>query len=60
MILIKLNSKTHEFNTLQEIIYWVKNLGEFVTLEFDGMEVAGKFGVDSIIDGKPPNGEAYK
>ena len=39
---------------------WAKELGEFVTIQFDDMEVAGKFGADGIIDGKLPNGEAYK
>jgi hypothetical protein len=39
---------------------WAKELGEFVTIHFDDMEVAGKFGADGIIDGKLPNGEAYK
>jgi hypothetical protein len=39
---------------------WAKELGEFVTIQFDDMEVAGQFGADGIIDGKLPNGEAYK
>jgi len=39
---------------------WAKELGEFVTIQFDDMEVTGKFGADGIIDGKLPNGEAYK
>jgi hypothetical protein len=39
---------------------WAKELGEFVTIQFDDMEVEGKFGADCIIDGKLPNGEAYK
>lgn len=59
MITIKHNSTTYEFNSLEEAISWAKELGEFVTIQFDGMEVAGKFGADGIIDGKFPNGEAY-
>jgi hypothetical protein len=39
---------------------WAKELGEFVTIQFNGSEVVGKFGSDGIIDGKLPNGEAYK
>ena len=39
---------------------WAKELGEFVTIQFDDMEVAGMFGADGIIDGKLPNGEAYR
>jgi len=31
-----------------------------VTIQFDDMEVAGKFGADGIVDSKLPNGEAYK
>ena len=38
---------------------WAKKLGEFVTIQLDGMEVVGKFGADSILDGKFPSGEAY-
>ena len=38
---------------------WAKNLGEFVTIQFNGNEVVGKFGVDSITDGKFSDGEDY-
>ena len=47
-------------STLDQAMAWAKELGEFVTIQFDDMEVAGKFGADGIIDGKLPNGEAYK
>lgn len=60
MITAKHNSETYEFNTLDQAMTWAKELGEFVTIQFDGMEVAGKFGADGIVDGKLPNGEAYK
>jgi hypothetical protein len=59
MITVKHNSDTHEFQTLDQAMAWAKELGEFVTIQFDDMEVAGKFGADGIIDGKFPNGEAY-
>jgi sugar phosphate isomerase/epimerase len=59
MVTAKYSSETHEFNTLEEAMSWAKELGEFVTIQFDGMEVAGKFGADGIIDGKFHNGEAY-
>lgn len=59
MITIEYDSKTYEFKTLDEAMAWAKELGEFVTIQFDDMEVAGKFGADGIIDGKFPNGEAY-
>ena len=38
---------------------WAKELGEFVTIQFNGTEVVGKFGADGILDGKFPNGEIY-
>jgi len=60
MIIVKHNSETYKFDTLDQAMAWVKELGEFVTIHFDDMEVAGKFGADGIIDGKLPNGEAYK
>ena len=60
MITVKHNLYTHEFQTLDQAMAWAKELGEFVTIHFDDMEVAGKFGADGIIDGKLPNGEAYK
>ena len=38
---------------------WAKELGEFVTIKFNDLEVAGKFGVDGINSGKLSNGEPY-
>lgn len=38
---------------------WAKQLGEFVTIKFNDLEIAGKFGVDGITSGKFPNGEPY-
>ena len=59
VITIEHHSKTHEFNTLDEAMEWAKQLGEFVTIKFNGLEIAGKFGVDGITSGKFPNGEPY-
>lgn len=59
MITVKHNSEFHEFETLDQAMAWAKELGEFVTIQFNGSEVVGKFGVDGISDGKFPNGEAY-
>lgn len=39
---------------------WAKELGDFVTIQFNGSEVVGKFGADGILDGKLPNGESYR
>ena len=44
---------------MEAAMAWAKELGEFVRIEFDGMEVVGKFGADGILDGKFPNGETY-
>jgi len=60
LITVKYNSETYEFDTLDQAMVWAKELGELVTIQFNGAEVVGKFGADGIIDGKLPNGEAYK
>lgn len=59
MITIKHNSEIHEFESLDEAMLWAKELGEFVTIQFNGLQIAGKFGADGIIDGKFPDGEPY-
>ena len=59
MITVKHNTETHEFDTLDQAMTWAKELGEFVTIQFNGSEVVGKFGADGILDGKFPNGEVY-
>lgn len=59
MITVHFNSEIHKFETLDQAMAWAKELGEFVTIQFDGMEVVGKFGVDGILDGKFSNGETY-
>lgn len=38
---------------------WATALGEFVTIQFNGTEVVGKFGADGVLDGKLSNGEPY-
>ena len=59
MITIEHHSDIYEFNTLDEAMAWAKELGEFVTIKFNDLEIAGKFGVDGITSGKFPNGEPY-
>lgn len=59
MITVKHNAEIHEFETLDQAMAWAKELGEFVTIQFNGTEVVGKFGADGIADGKFPNGEVY-
>ena len=60
MVTVKHNSKKHEFETLDQAMEWAKAIGEFVTIEFDGKQVVGIFGADSVLDGKLPNGETYR
>jgi len=38
---------------------WAKELGEFVTIQFNDLEIAGKFGADGISGGKLSSGEPY-
>jgi hypothetical protein len=59
VITIEHHSKTYEFKTLDDAMAWAKQLGEFVTIKFNDLEIAGKFGVDGITGGKFPNGEPY-
>ena len=58
MITVKHNANHYEFEILDQAIAWARELGEFVTIQFNGMEVVGKFGADGILNGKFPNGEA--
>ena len=60
MITVKHNSKTHEFETIDQAMEWARAISEFVTIEFDGKKVVGIFGANGVLDGKLPNGETYK
>jgi hypothetical protein len=59
MITVTSNTNTKEFETLDLAMSWAKELGEFVTIKVNGMELVGKFGADSIKDGLCPDGVAY-
>lgn len=59
MIFIQHNSQTHEFENLEQAMEWAKQLGEFVTIHVNGLEIVGKFGSDGVSDGKLSNGEPY-
>ena len=56
---VKYLAEIYEFETLDQAMIWAKELGEFVRIEFNGMELVGKFGVDGITNGKLSNGESY-
>ncbi len=48
-----------EFATLDLAMVHAKLANEFVTIKGSDFEVVGRFGVDSVRDGKCPDGVAY-
>jgi hypothetical protein len=48
-----------DFDTLDQAMSYSKTLGQFVTIKGNSFEVVGRFGVDSVRDGKCPDGVAY-
>lgn len=51
--------KDLEFVDLDSAMDYAKSLNEFVTITGNGFEVCGIFGVDSVVDGKTPDGIVY-
>jgi hypothetical protein len=51
--------KSIEALTLDEALKLAKEMNELVTIEGYGIEIIGLFGVDSVIEGKCPDGSAY-
>ena len=50
---------TFDAITLDEAMHTAKVMNEFVTITGPNFEVCGMFGVDSVVDGKCPDGVAY-
>lgn len=48
-----------EFANLDLAMAFAKELNIFVTIQGGEFEIVGKFGVDSVVDGKTPDGVAY-
>ena len=48
-----------EFINLDQAMAYAKELGIFVTISGNGMEIVGMFGADSVKDGKCPDGIDY-
>ena len=48
-----------DFPSLETAMAFAKELDVFVTIKGDGFEIVGKFGVDSVKDGKCPDGVKY-
>ena len=51
--------KELEFVDLISAMDYAKSLNEFVSIVGPDFEVCGMFGVDSVVDGKCPDGVAY-
>jgi hypothetical protein len=51
--------KEQFFLTLESAMEHAKLMNEFVTIKSNDFEVCGMFGVDSIVNGKCPDGVAY-
>jgi hypothetical protein len=48
-----------EFTDLDSAMAYAKTVAEFVTIKGGEFEIVGRFGVDSVKDGKCPDGIAY-
>jgi hypothetical protein len=59
LVLVKHNLAIHQFNSLDEAMAFSKELGEFVTIQFDGKEVVAVFGATGVTNGKCPDGIDY-
>ena len=53
------DKELERFITLNEAMAYAKAIGVFVTIRGPDLEVVGRFGVDSVVDGKCPDGVAY-
>ena len=51
--------KEMEFLDLAGAMAYAKGMNEFVVIKGPSFEVCGMFGVDSVADGKTPDGVAY-
>lgn len=58
-VISKHNLPLFTCDTLDEAMSYAKTLGMFVTIKGPEFEVCGVFGVDSVKDGKCPDGVAY-
>jgi hypothetical protein len=58
--IVEHNEIEKEFVSLDMAMDYAKTLDMFVVIKgSDGLEIAGKFGVDSVENGKTPDGIAY-
>lgn len=59
MYKVKGKNTVYEVSSLDEAMKYAKIMNEFVTITGPDFEIVGMFGVDSIKDGKCPDGVAY-
>ena len=52
------DNELERFITLNEAMAFAKAVGIFVTIKGPNFEVVGRFGVDSVVEGKCPDGVA--
>ena len=59
--MIKVIGKNVEYEvySLDDAMFLAKKMNEFVSIKGTDFEVCGMFGVDSVVDGKCPDGIAY-
>lgn len=51
--------KEKSFHSLDEAMEHAKTINEFVTIKTESFEIVGRFGADSIENGKCPDGVDY-
>ena len=59
MYKVKTKEQEQDFTSLDLAMEYAKLINEFVTIDGGEFEIVGRFGVDSVADGKTPDGVAY-
>lgn len=59
MYTLTFDDRKIEFDSLDMAMAYAKLTNKFVAIKSDDFEIVGMFGVDSIKDGKCPDGVAY-
>jgi hypothetical protein len=54
-----IDDRVIEFDSLDHAMAYAKLTNKFVTIKGPDFEIVGKFGVDSVVDGKCPDGVVY-
>jgi hypothetical protein len=59
MYKVKSKTKIIEVMTLDDAMKSAEDMNELVTIEGNGIEIIGLFGVDFVLEGKCPDGSDY-